>query len=65
MKGLGSGLSQRLKNVARIEQTQYLLRVSLSDASLRLTIFADGRALVHGTDDLIRARSIYDRYVGA
>jgi len=31
----------------------------------RITVFADGRALVEGTDDLDRARAVYDRYVGA
>jgi adenylyltransferase/sulfurtransferase len=31
----------------------------------RVTVFADGRALVEGTDDLDRARAVYDRYVGA
>ena len=31
----------------------------------RITVFADGRALVEGTDDVDRARAVYDRYVGA
>ena len=30
-----------------------------------LTIFSDGRALVRGTDDPDRARSLYAKYVGA
>lgn len=32
--------------------------------SFRLTVFADGRALIEGTDDIDRARAVYDRYVG-
>jgi len=32
--------------------------------SFRVTVFADGRALIEGTDDLDRARAVYDRYVG-
>lgn len=31
----------------------------------RLTVFADGRALVEGTEDVERARAVYDRTVGA
>jgi adenylyltransferase/sulfurtransferase len=31
----------------------------------RLTVFADGRALVEGTEDPDRARALYDRWVGA
>ena len=31
----------------------------------RLTVFADGRALIEGTEDPDRARAIYDRWVGA
>jgi len=30
----------------------------------RVTVFADGRALIEGTDDIDRARAVYDRYVG-
>jgi adenylyltransferase/sulfurtransferase len=30
-----------------------------------LTLFADGRAIVHGTTDAIVARSLYARFVGA
>ncbi len=32
---------------------------------LRVTLFADGRALVEGTDDARRARAAYDRVAGA
>lgn len=36
-----------------------------STESLELSVFADGRAIVSGTSDPVRARAIYDRYVGA
>jgi hypothetical protein len=29
-----------------------------------LTIFSDGRCVVRGTEDPVRARRLYDRYVG-
>jgi molybdopterin-synthase adenylyltransferase len=30
-----------------------------------LTVFADGRAIIHGTTDIITARSLYARFIGA
>src|ERR1035438_3551025 len=30
-----------------------------------LTLFADGRAIVHGTTDITVARSLYARFIGA
>ena len=35
-----------------------------TDAELELIVFEDGRAILSGTTDLDRARTIYDRYVG-
>jgi hypothetical protein len=32
---------------------------------LRLTVFADARALVEGTEDEARALAAYDRWIGA
>lgn len=32
---------------------------------VRFTVFADGRALIEGTQDVARARALYDRWVGA
>jgi adenylyltransferase/sulfurtransferase len=32
---------------------------------LRFTVFPDGRALIEGTQDVARARALYDRWVGA
>ncbi len=40
-----------------------ILRFDVDD--VRITVFADGRALVEGTADIDRARAAYDRYVGA
>jgi molybdopterin/thiamine biosynthesis adenylyltransferase len=31
----------------------------------RMTVFRDGRAVVRGTEDPARARSLYDRYIGS
>jgi hypothetical protein len=39
------------------------LRFAVDDE--RYTVFADGRALIEGTDDTDRALALYDRYVGS
>lgn len=58
-------LAEKLKSAGRIDQTAYLLRCWLVDpAEISLTVFADGRALVQGTSDLLRAKSIYARFIG-
>jgi hypothetical protein len=44
-------------------QNDYLVRVHLE--GLDLTVFADGRSLVAGTEDTAMARSLVSRYVGA
>lgn len=40
-----------------------LLRITIE--GVVLTLFPDGRALVEGTDDVDRARALFDRYLGA
>ena len=56
-------LADRLaESVTEVERTPQMLRFSAE--SCRFSVFADGRALVRGTDDLDRARVLYDRYVG-
>ena len=44
-------------------RTEYLLSADV-EPGIRLTLFADGRALVHGTSDTARARAIVSRYLG-
>lgn len=45
-----------------VDSNAYL--VSFIEGPYRLVIFADGRALVHGTKDIAAARSFYHRYFG-
>ncbi len=45
-----------------VEWNSYL--VSFSVDEYRLVVFADGRALIHGTKDVAKARSLYHRYLG-
>lgn len=59
-----TGTRQRIAKAANVGvQNEFLLR--FSDGALEITLFADGRALVHGTADLARARAAYSRWVGS
>ncbi len=55
-------LARRLRPVGPVDERRLFLRFRTPEASL--TVFADGRAIVEGTTDPIRARALYDRYVG-
>lgn len=58
-------LAARLAELGRLEaRSAHLVRFAPSGSDLRITLFADGRAIVKGTTDPARARSLYARYVG-
>jgi adenylyltransferase/sulfurtransferase len=57
-------LARRLAGVASdVRHAGVLLRFSAD--GVRFSVFPDGRALVEGTEDVDRARALYDRWVGA
>jgi adenylyltransferase/sulfurtransferase len=43
-------------------QNEYLLR--FNSGEYEMTVFADARAIIRGTDDIAAARSLYARFVG-
>lgn len=56
---------QRLEPAAvKVIVNAYLLRAELPSGE-RLVLFPDGRVLVQGTDDLVRAKTLYARYIGS
>jgi adenylyltransferase/sulfurtransferase len=55
-------LERRLAGVGRVRRSPQLLNADVD--GLSLSVFADGRCVVRGTDDPKRARVAYDRYVG-
>jgi molybdopterin/thiamine biosynthesis adenylyltransferase len=59
-------VADKLTGAGAVQRTDYLVRCDLHEPrELRLTIFPDGRAIVHGTADPDRAKSIYARFVGS
>jgi adenylyltransferase/sulfurtransferase len=55
-------VAKRLAPLGTLERNRFLLRADID--SYRLTVFADGRAIISGTTDAGVARSLYARYVG-
>lgn len=56
-------LEKRLSPLGRVRRSPQLLNAEVEDVSL--TVFPDGRCVVRGTSDTLRARSLYDRYIGS
>lgn len=59
-----NALRERLApSVAEVRHNEFLLRFRIPPHEM--TVFADGRAIVKGTQDPAVARSLYARYIGA
>jgi adenylyltransferase/sulfurtransferase len=56
-------LRQRLAAHGEVRNNPYLLRLRVPP--YEMTLFSDGRAIIHGTTDPATARNLYARYVGA
>jgi adenylyltransferase/sulfurtransferase len=56
-------LARRLQPLGSVTCNEYLVRARLE--GMDVTVFADGRTLVTGTDDTTVARRLVSRYVGA
>jgi len=54
---------KRLAPVSKVSVNPFLLRAELPEGE-RLVLFSDGRVLVQGTEDIVRARTLYARYIG-
>ena len=58
-----AALARRLEPLGEVRTNGLLLRFRTPPHTI--TIFTDGRALIQGTTDIGRARSLYARYIGA
>lgn len=57
-------LEKQMSDIGEVTRTPFLLKVDVP-SSVTFVLFPNGRALVQGTDDLVVARTMYDRYVGS
>ncbi|MDQ0190689.1 ThiF family adenylyltransferase [Alicyclobacillus cycloheptanicus] len=55
-------MAQRLASLGTVTHSSSLLRCDFG--AFQITLFADGRALLHGIEDAAQARSLYARYIG-
>ncbi len=55
-------LAERLQEMGKVIKNEYLLSVEYE--SYRLVFFQDGRTLIHGTDSVEKAKSIYHQVAG-
>lgn len=55
-------LAERLSRLGAVQYNDYLLRASV--APFEITVFANGRAIIQGTEDAAQAKSVYAKYVG-
>jgi molybdopterin/thiamine biosynthesis adenylyltransferase len=53
----------RLSPLGSVERNRFLLKFR-PDSDLCMVLFPDGRTLIQGTNDLVRAKSLYARYMG-
>ena len=58
-------MQRKLAAVGEVNRTAYYLKCQVRDNGTALTVFPDGRAMIHGTADISQARSIYARYIGS
>jgi molybdopterin-synthase adenylyltransferase len=57
-------LAGRLKKNGQVKGNPFLLRF-MPDEEITMVIFHDGRVLVHGTNDTVKAKSYYAKYLGS
>lgn len=58
-----TALANRWENLGAVQTTRFFVRLTLPE-KLVVTVFRDGRTMVDGTADIVRAKSIQARYVG-
>jgi adenylyltransferase/sulfurtransferase len=58
-----AALAERLSPISDVKLNEYLVRFNIEGREV--TVFADGRAIVKGIDDIAEARALYARYIGA
>ena len=59
-------LAKALPATGPVTVNKFLLKATVADggSDYEFTVFADGRAIIKGTDDVERARALYAKYIG-
>ena len=56
-------LAGKLSGAGEVTYNEYLLKASIPP--FEITVFANGRAIIQGTQDASQAKSVYAKYIGA
>jgi adenylyltransferase/sulfurtransferase len=57
-----AALRAKLEKIGPVSGNDFLLRFEAD--GYRITVFADGRTIIGGTDDVAQARVVHARYIG-
>ena len=57
-------MADRLRKNGKVIGNPYLIQF-FPDEEIKMAIFKDGRVLVHGTNDTVKAKSYYAKYIGS
>jgi molybdopterin-synthase adenylyltransferase len=57
-------LEKHLKKSGKVFANEFLLRFC-PDQQTAMVVFKDGRVLIHGTNDIAKAKSVYAKYIGS
>jgi adenylyltransferase/sulfurtransferase len=57
-----ASLAERLRPNGEVKFNDYLLRFRTGE--FELTVFPDARSIIHGTDEITTARSLYAKFIG-
>lgn len=58
-------LASRFEPFATVSSNRFLVRATLHEDDIQLTVFPDGRAIIKGTEDPSVARTIFARWIGS
>ena len=57
-----SVLAEKLRAAGEVTSNPFLLRLAVAD--YQITVFADARAIIGGTEDIAEAKTLYAKYIG-
>ena len=61
-----AAMAEKWRKIGSVATSPWFIRCKLSDPpDIDLTLFPDGRLVIHGSTEPARARSLYARYVGS
>ena len=58
-------LAEQLRPSGQVTLNPFLIRLVVHGGAYELTIFKDARAIIKGTNDIAKARTLYSQFVGS